>query len=248
MGGESDIRGYDIRSISPVTFIPEQTAAPVAYHDPNCGGCVQRFTIPTLIYVATLPGGDLQGYSNMEYRIPIVGNIVQTAFFLDAGTTGVLRRSALELADAGFQNLLLPQNFPHAQLPPPFGAGLTQQLPLAPGTNFRWRGSTGIEFVVQLPIIQAPFRIYYAYNVHRLYQELVAQNPYIDPVQICEPGNGALKPCPPGVTEGFYPATLPPQVWEFEVKPALAQLLNNPGRLNYFEPKTTFRFTVSRTF
>jgi outer membrane protein insertion porin family len=250
MGGESDIRGYDIRSISPVTFIPEQTAAPVLYHDPTCGGCVQRFTIPTLIYVATLPGGDLQGYSNVEYRIPIVGNIVQTAFFLDAGTTGVLNRNALALADAGFQNLLLPQNFPHAQLPPSLGgAGLTQQLPLAPGTNFRWRGSTGIEFVVQLPIIQAPFRIYYAYNVHRLYQELVAQNPYIDPVQICEPINqNPLVPCPSGVKMGFYPATLPPQVWDFEVKPALGQLLSNPGRLNYFEPKTTFRFTVSRTF
>ena len=249
MGGESDIRGYDIRSISPVTFIPEQTAAPVLYHDPTCGGCVRQFSIPTLIYVATLPGGDLQGYSNLEYRIPIVGNIVQTAFFFDAGTTGVLRRNALELADAGFQNLLLPQNFPHAQLPPPFGAGLTQQLALAPGTNFRWRGSTGIEFVVQLPIIQAPFRIYYAYNVHRLYQELVAQNPYIDPVQICEPANqNPLVPCPSGVKLGFYPATLPPQVWDFEVKPAIGQLLANPGRLNYFEPKTTFRFTVSRTF
>lgn len=249
MGGESDIRGYDIRSISPVTFIPEQTAAPVLYHDPTCGGCVRSFSIPTLIYVATLPGGDLQGYSNLEYRIPIVGNIVQTAFFVDAGTTGVLRRSALELADAGFQNLLLPQNFPHAQLPPPFGAGLTQQLPLASGTNFRWRGSTGIEFVVQLPIIQAPFRIYYAYNVHRLYQGLVAQNPYIDPVQICEPANqNPLVPCPSGVKLGFYPATLPPQVWDFEVKPAIGQLLANPGRLNYFEPKTTFRFTVSRTF
>jgi outer membrane protein insertion porin family len=250
MGGESDIRGYDIRSISPVTFIPEQTAAPVLYHDPTCGGCVQKFTIPTLIYVATLPGGDLQGYSNMEYRIPIVGNIVQTAFFLDAGTTGVLRRSALELADAGFQNLLLPQNFPHAQLPiNQGGAGLTQQLPLAPGTNFRWRGSTGIEFVVQLPIIQAPFRIYYAYNVHRLYQDLVAQNPYIDPVQICEPANqNPLVPCPSGVKLGFYPSTLPPDVWNFEVKPALGVLLTNPGRLNYFEPKTTFRFTVSRTF
>jgi len=37
-------------------------------------------------------------------------------------------------------------------------------------------------------------------------------------------------------------------VWDLEVKPALGQLLTNPGRLNYFEPKTTFRFTVSRTF
>ncbi len=249
MGGESDIRGYDIRAISPVTFIPEQTAAPVTYHDPTCGGCVRHFTIPVLTYVATLPGGDLQGYGNAEYRIPIVGNIVQTSLFFDAGTDGVLRHHSLQLADSGFQNLLLPQNFPNAQLPPPSGSGLTQELAIAPGTNFHWRGSTGIEFVVQLPIIQAPFRIYYAYNVHRLYRQIVAKNPYIDPLQICEPANQSpLVPCPSGVKVGFYPSTLPPEVWEFEVKPALGQLLSNPGRLNYFEPQTTFRFTVSRTF
>jgi len=251
MGGESDIRGYDIRAISPVTFIPEQTAAPLSYHDPSCArNCPPRtFTIPTLSYVATLPGGDLQGFGNVEYRIPIVGNIVQTSLFVDAGTTGILRRSALQLNNSGFQNLLLPQNFPNAQLPPPQGSGLTQQLSIASGTNFRLRGSTGIEFVVQLPIIQAPFRVYYAYNVHRLYQQIVAKNPYIDPIQICEPADkNPLVPCPAGVNLGFYPRTLPPDVWDFTIKPALSQLINNPGRLNYFEPRTTFRFTVSRTF
>jgi len=253
MGGESDIRGFDIRAISPVTFIPEATVAPAQYKDPSCQGCTRVFTIPTLIYVATLPGGDLQGYGNVEYRIPIVGNIVQTSLFLDTGTVGVLRRDALQLNSSGFQNLLEPQNFPNAQLPPPFGAGLKQQLPIASGTNFRLRGSTGIEFVVQLPIIQAPFRIYYAYNVHRLYDQLVAQNPYIDPSQICEPANQQpLAPCPSemlqqGLTRGFYPRTLTPDEWA-SVKSSLQQLLNNPGRLNYFEPKTTFRFTVSRTF
>ena len=185
----------------------------------------------------------------MEYRIPIVGNIVQTSLFVDAGTTGILRRSALQLNNSGFQNLLLPQNFPNAQLPPPQGSGLTQQLSIASGTNFRLRGSTGIEFVVQLPIIQAPFRVYYAYNVHRLYQQIVAKNPYIDPIQICEPADkNPLVPCPAGVNLGFYPRTLPPDVWDFTIKPALSQLINNPGRLNYFEPRTTFRFTVSRTF
>lgn len=252
MGGESDIRGYDIRSISPVTFIPQLTNVPVSYHDPGCSGCLPRsFTVPTLVYTATLPGGDLQGYSNVEYRIPIVGNIVQASLFLDAGTDGVLRRSALQLNNSGFQNL--QQNFPNAELPPPQGAGLKQQLQMAPGTNFRVRGSTGVEFVVQLPIIQAPFRIYYAYNVHRLYDQLVAQNPYIDPSQICEPANDQpLVPCPAslikqGFTQGFYPRTLTPDEWA-SVKSQLQPLLQNPGRLNYFEPKTTFRFTVSRTF
>jgi len=42
--------------------------------------------------------------------------------------------------------------------------------------------------------------------------------------------------------------TLPSEVYNFQVLPTLQQFLNNPGRLNYFEPKSTFRFTVSRTF
>jgi outer membrane protein insertion porin family len=250
MGGESDIRGYDIRSISPVTFIPEATATPFSYVDPSCR-CQRSFTIPVLTYVATLPGGDLQGYGNVEYRIPIVGNIVQTSLFMDTGTDGVIRRSALQLDSTGFHSLTdlgQPANFPDATKAPPLGSGLTQQLALAPGTNFRLRGSAGIEFVVQLPIIQAPFRIYYAYNVHRLHDELVARNPYIEPSQICEPGPLSLVPCPQGITTGFYPRTLPPEVWSSVREEIKDFILNNPGRLNYFEPKTTFRFTVSRTF
>src|SRR5205085_1963495 len=96
MGGESDIRGYDIRAISPVTFIPEQTNTTLQYHGSSCLGGICSFNVPTLIYVATLPGGDLQGFTNVEYRIPIVGNIVQTSLFLDTGTDGNLRRSALQ--------------------------------------------------------------------------------------------------------------------------------------------------------
>jgi outer membrane protein insertion porin family len=252
MGGESDIRGFDIRAISPVTFIPEATTVPVSYRSSTCLGGVCAFTVPALVYVATLPGGDLQSYGNVEYRIPIVSSYVTAGMFLDAGTDGVVRRGALQLNSSGFQSLTDPAkggHFVDAMLPPPLGSGLTQQLGLASGTNFRLRASTGIEFVVQLPIIQAPFRIYYAYNVHRLRQELVAKNPYIEPKDICEPLNKQpLVPCPAGVTMGFYPSTLPPEIWNFDVKPQLQFLLNNPGRLNYFEPQTTFRFTVSRTF
>ena len=87
---------------------------------------------------------------------------------------------------------------------------------------------------MQLPIIQAPFRIYYAYNVHRLYQGLVAKQPYIDPSEKLFLQN-ALNPIDPSI----YPDV---------IKPQLDFIQNNPGRLNYFEPKTTFRFTVSRTF
>jgi outer membrane protein insertion porin family len=229
MGGENDLRGFDIRSISPVTFIPEAVAVPIAYHDPSSGGAVRTFTVPVLEYVATLPGGDIQGYGNVEYRIPIVGPVT-AGFFLDAGTDGVLKRSALQLNSVGFQSLIAPGQFPNAVKE----AGLTPQLPIAPGTNFRLRASTGIEFVVQLPIIQAPFRIYYAYNVHRLYNELVAKQPFIE-----QDEKNFLK-------NAF--GSIDPTIYPLQIKPQLDFIQNNPGRLNYFEPKTTFRFTVSRTF
>jgi len=245
LGGESDIRGFDIRSITPVTFIPVRTTQQFTY---LCGTCLnafgqptqRTFGIPVLAYTPTFPGGDTQGYGNFEYRIPIVGPVTAGLFF-DGGTNGVLRKGALRLDPAGFKNLTDPiSGFP--------GAGIRQQLSLARGTNFRLRGSTGIEFVVQLPIIQAPFRIYYAYNIHRLHTRVLAPNDFIEPSLICDQKNDGLPACPAGVQLGYYPANLPPEVFANQVKPILQQLLNNPGGLNYFEPQRTFRFTVSRTF
>ena len=42
------------------------------------------------------------------------------------------------------------------------------------GTNFRPRASTGIEFQVILPVLNAPFRIYYAYNFMRFNDNVIA--------------------------------------------------------------------------
>jgi outer membrane protein insertion porin family len=223
MGGENDVRGYDIRSISPVTFIPQASAQVISFRDPTAGGALRSFTVPVLTYVATLPGGDIQSAGNIEYRIPIVGPVTAALFF-DGGTDGIARKSALKLDPTGFANLT--QQFPLANL--------RQQLSVAPHTNFRLRGSTGIEFVVQLPIVQAPFRVYYAYNVHRLHEEIVAKQPYFDPNEV-----NFLKNAFNGIDPTIFP---------LQIEPQLNNILNNPGRLLYFEPKTTFRFTVSRTF
>src|SRR5229473_1122501 len=244
MGGESDIRGFDIRSITPVTFIPVATAQQFTY---TCFTCLNGFgqptqrtiRLPVLGYTISFPGGDTQGYGNVEYRIPIIGNTFQTVLFFDGGTNGILRKGALRLDPTGFSNLTT--NFPDAVSS---GALATdRRLGIAPGTNFRLRGSTGIEFVVQLPIIQAPFRVYYAYNIHRLHSQLLAPQDFIEPSEICDPSLGDK--C---TVRGRLPATLPPDVWQFQVRPLLQQFLQNPGRLNYFEPLRTFRFTVSRTF
>ena len=248
MGGESDIRGYDIRSISPVSFIPVKSAQAFSYTDPSgpfnsAGQPIPRIASTNVLgYSISLPGGDLQSYGNAEYRIPLVGP-VQAVLFFDGGTTGIIKKSGLQLDPSGFVDL--NTTFP--------GAGeagkLSRQLSIAPCTNFRLRGSTGIEFVVQLPIIQAPFRIYYAYNIHRLHQQLLAPTDFIQPDEICDPRPPFSENCskvPGGI--GRLPRDLPSLVWLGQVKPLLDRLQNNPGALNYFEPKTTFRFTVSRTF
>jgi outer membrane protein insertion porin family len=180
-----------------------------------------------------LPGGDLQGFGNIEYRIPIVGP-VQAALFFDGGTDGISNRSGLQLDPSALSSqngcTQIPQSLV-CQFPT---ANIGGNLPIAQGTNFRFRGSTGIEFVVRLPIVQAPFRIYYAYNVNRLHQQIVAQQPFIEPSQIAFI-KGALDP-------------IDPNIFKFQVAPQINFIQNNPGRLNYFEPLTTFRFTVSRTF
>src|SRR5580700_9459475 len=80
MGGENDIRGFDIRSISPVVFIPTATAQTLSYHDPTAGGQLRSFTLPVLVYTATLPGGDYQTSGNIEYRIPIAGPVTMSLF------------------------------------------------------------------------------------------------------------------------------------------------------------------------
>jgi outer membrane protein insertion porin family len=240
MGGETDIRGFDIRSISPVVFIPTQSVQQIVYTDPRALGpngfpITRALNIPVLFFTPTLPGGDLQGFANAEYRIPIVGPVT-AAFFLDSGTNGIVKKSGLKLDPTGLANL--NQQFPDAKL--------GSQLQIAGGTSFRPRESAGIEFVVQLPIVQAPFRLYYAYNVNRLHKQIVSPQPFVDPTEIKFLHDLAFPPTIPG--QRPPPPSLPPDVFNFQVLPSLNNLLNNPGRLNYFEPKTKLGFTVSRTF
>jgi len=95
MGGENDVRGFDLRSISPVAFIRRLRR------------CLSPFTIPprwssSQLYGAGAnlhcysAGGDVQTSGNVEYRIPIVGPVTAALFF-DGGTDGIARPSALNL-------------------------------------------------------------------------------------------------------------------------------------------------------
>jgi outer membrane protein insertion porin family len=144
---------------------------------------------------------------------------VQFALFADTGTVGIFKKSQLELNSTGFS--ALTSVFP--------GALTTNQLPIAANTNFHLRASAGVELVVNLPVLNAPFRLYWAYNMRRVAQQVVA------PASVFN--------IPNSVKQG-----LPFDTFESQIQPQISNFLFNSQRVNYFEPLRTFRFTVSRTF
>ncbi len=231
-GGEDSVRGFDFYDISPWAFVPTLESTPITYFDPTVLGvngqpAVRTIHVPVLHNVATRPGGDTELVANFEYRIPIVGNYLSMDFFYDLGLVGIMRHDQVSLNSGALTTL--NQEFPNPAFP---NIRIPSQIPLAPHTNFAPHTSTGIEFVVQLPIIQAPFRVYYAYNVNRLTSTIVE---------------------PPGAyyLSANEKASLPSQVLQTQIVPQLSNLLaNEPGHYApfLFEPAHTIRFTVSRTF
>ena len=236
LGGETDLRGFDIRTVSPIAFIPVVTSVTKTY-----GNGLTSPPIPELTYLISFPGGDTSAVGNAEYRIPIVGP-VSASLFTDFGAVGDLRSSQLEISSSGFSSIntafpnltSLPGNFSQAG-----------RLQIDPGTNFKPRGSAGIEFVVQLPIINAPFRLYWAYNFDRLEQQVVAHQGTFQSSSLCNAINvvngGTSTDCTNTVANAG-------SVFNQQVLPQLLTDVSNPQRVNFFEPKNTFRFTVSRTF
>ena len=228
LGGENDLRGFDIRAVSPVTYIPNVVNSGVSVYGRG------TIPLPLLVNTITFPGGDTQAVMNLEYRIPIAGPVAMS-LFNDIGTVGIFRKDALQLAASGVDNINM--NFPLINQ--------QSQLQIAPGTNFKLRDSAGIEFIVNLPIVQAPFRIYYAYNPLRIHRTLYAPGAQINPYNLS-------KQC---INSNLYNIHVPLDNlydWQSICDPAVVygvhQILASPSGLNYFEPQTTFRFTVSRTF
>ncbi len=171
VGGEEDIRGFDIRSISPIAFFP--TTSQVCNRD-NAGnaipavgpdgrrvaacGSTTRFPFNTIIF----PGGDTTVITNFEYRVPIAGPVT-AAYFIDVGTAFILRPSQLKI---------LPSSLAEIQKDFPFFPTPKELKPIGL-TNFRPRSSTGLELQVILPIVNAPFRVFYGYNWLRLNDKVI---------------------------------------------------------------------------
>ena len=94
-----------------------------------------------------------------------------------------------------------------------------------PGTNFVPRMSNGAELQVILPIVNAPFRLYYAYNPLRLFENVNQQ---------LAVSNATFRILFPNYGAGLY-----------SYQQAL-QLYGPSYTLR--EPRKTFRLTVSTTF
>ena len=233
MGGENDIRGFDVRSISPVAFLPNSntitltnpdgSAVPKNPSNPRQG----NWTVPIPVDQVVFPGGDLSVWTNLEYRYTIAGPVA-LAPFLDMGIDPILRPSQLQIAQIQFGEVVTT----------PFGcpaldAGYnclggkllnprpSNRLQVLSSTNWVPRMSTGLELQMFLPVINAPFRIYWAYNPVRLDEQ-------------------ATPPIP--ITRSMFPpGAAGDYTYHLAVNTYAPQFLLR-------EPRKTFRFTVATTF
>ena len=233
MGGENDLRGFDIRSVSPVAFLPSSnvitltnpdgTPVPKNPANPRLGNWVVPIPVDQIVF----PGGDLSVFTNLEYRITIAGPVA-IAPFVDTGIDPVLRPSQLQIAQVQFDQVLgtyfgcpaldAGYNCLGGKIlnPPP-----SDQLKILGQTNWRPRMSTGLELQMFLPVVNAPFRIYWAYNPLRLDEQ-------------------ANPPIP--ITRSMFP---PGAAGDYTYH--LAVNTYSPSFL-LREPRKTFRFTVATTF
>ena len=142
LGGETDVRGYDVNSIAPLARL-------------------ERFAViegnaPTFLSSEVRPvGGDTQLVFNAEYRVPIIWRLSSAAFF-DIGTSF----NARSLVKESFETMTTVQST---------GAPvtvLTVLKPLKPGQDFlpHYRASLGGELRFPIPVMNIPLRLIFAWN------------------------------------------------------------------------------------
>jgi len=239
-GGEQDVRGFDFYTISPFVFIPFSTSTTITYFDPQrltAQGLPSAVALPVnvLEFVPIRPGGDTQAIANFEYRIPIYQNYVSLSIFNDFGVVGILRPNQLQLDPSA--TALLQQQYPNPDFPCPGVNCITipHNLQIAPDTNFHPHASAGLELDVQIPIIQAPFRIYYAYNYFRFDRTV---EPPLGGFYIPPDERLALQQL------GVFQSQVVPDIQNFLITTRSSQAIAP----SLFEAARTLRFAVSRTF
>jgi outer membrane protein insertion porin family len=246
-GGDNDLRGFDIRGATPYGWVPTRVSMQLTNPDGSCvprdptntqiNQCIQ---VPLPIYGIASIGGDTSLTTNAEYRIPM-GGPVTFSIFDDFGLNVAASKSNLQQSPEGFASLIAPLygcpvynngscqgGIPGSQV------GFRENIRPVAGTNLVPRMSLGGEISVIMPVINAPFRIYYAYNPLRLYER-----PYCNDLV----NGGRKQSCSADlITRDMFP---PGGAGDYTYQESIQAY----GAQNLFrEPRKTFRLTVSTTF
>jgi outer membrane protein insertion porin family len=246
-GGEQELRGFDVRGATPYGYVPTRVNFQLTNPDGSCvprdptnpedNQCIQ---VPLPVYGIASIGGDSDLTANAEYRIPVVGPF-DFKFFDDFGIDTATNHGQLLQSPEGFASLTAPLygcpvynngscqgGIPGSQV------GFRRNIHPVAGTNFVPRMSAGAELSVIMPVVNAPFRIYYAYNPLRLYE-----TPYCNDVLL---GQKQLSCSAELITRAMFP---PGGAGDYTYNEAIEAY----GAQDMFhEPRKTFRFTVSTTF
>jgi outer membrane protein insertion porin family len=231
-GGEADLRGFDIRTVTPYGFVPtrvlfnltnpDESCVPQDPTNPQTNQCIK---VPIPVYGIGPIGGDTQITGNIEYRIPLVGRTAALELFNDFGMTMAISSGQLKQSPQGYDQLNAPlygcPNYVNGACVGGQRIQFDRYIRPIPGTNYVPRDSLGAQISVMVPIINAPFRIYYAYNPLRLHTQF----------------NGANL-----ITRSMFPAG---GAGDYSYAQA-QQLYGSVYALR--EPTKTFRLTVSTTF
>jgi len=246
-GGEAELRGFDVRAATPYGYVPNRVNFQLTNPDGSCvprdptnpqdNQCIQ---VPLPTYGIASIGGDTGLTTNVEYRIPVVGPIT-FSLFNDFGIDVAINKGQLNQSPEGFASLTAPLygcpvynngscqgGIPGSQV------GFRQDIRPITGTNFVPRMSTGAEISVIMPIVNAPFRLYYAYNPLRLFE-----SPYCNEVLI----GGKQGSCSAQlISRTMFPTGGAGDYTYNEAMQAYG------ARYQFREPRKTFRLTVSTTF
>jgi len=229
-GGDNELRGFDVRAATPYAFIPvrqnitltnpDGTPVPI---DPG-NYTLGNIPIPIPIYRPVSVGGDVKFTTNIEYRIPI-GGPVMFSVFDDFDITSVVRQSQLRQSVEGADQLNSPLYGCTSYFNGSCQGGQTIQFinlikPIS-GTNIVPRMSIGGEISAMLPIVNAPFRLYYAFNTLRLFENVQGESL---------------------ITRSMFPAG---GAGDYTYNNAISAY---DSLLHFREPRKTFRLSVSTTF
>lgn len=182
IGGEYDVRGFDIRTVSPIAFYPSvvsvcnrnnngQPITGTTQTGASSGACGSSTSFP--INSPIFPGGDTQAVYNFEYRVPVVGSTASIALFSDTGLDMILYPSQLQLAPSALSSI--ESNYSYFPIP--------RQLKPVQSTNYRPRSSVGLDLQVLLPIVNAPIHIFYGFNVSRV-DEIITPPQTLPPITL----------------------------------------------------------------